>query len=100
MANRLNTTPATIRHKVESVRVMDCHNAFAVTATAVSGAKYHLKRMFADAASAHSVAAKVAVKGTIDPSLWDLVGVVENSAAARHFEKRTAAWHQALAEAA
>ncbi len=93
MANCLTTTPpARIRHKIEAVRVIhlggDNHG---VIATAVSGAKYHLQHHFHDAVSAHSVAAKVACKGTIDPSLWDLVGAKPGSIAARHFETRAAA---------
>lgn len=92
MATRFNTTTAVIRHKVESVRVI--HGGgddYAVMATAVSGAKHHLRHSFKDRASAHSVAAKVACKGTIDPALWDMVGVKPGSAAARHLDNRAAA---------
>lgn len=84
MANSLNTTPALIRHKIESVRVIHGGgNDYAVTATAVSGAGYHLRHKFTSHDAAHSVAAKVAIKGTIDVSHWDMVTVKPGSIAAR-----------------
>lgn len=84
MANSLNTTPAVIRHKIESVRVINdgCGN-YSVTATAVYGAGYHLRHKFTSHDAAHSVAAKIAIKGTIDVALWDMVSVKPNSIAAR-----------------
>ena len=100
MANSLNTTPAVIRHKIESVRVInDGWGHFGVTATAVSGAGYHLRHKFNSEDAAHSVAAKVACKGTIDVSLWDLVAAKPGSPAARFLEN-SAAKREALAIAA
>ncbi len=98
MATISNTTPATVRHKIEAVRVIHCGGrAYGVTCTAVSGARYHLKHHFNNEVAAHGVAAKVACKGTIDPSLWDLVGVIPGSEADRFLEARATAERRRLA---
>jgi len=74
-----------VRQKVETVGVIGTGGGcYAVTAVTVGGARMHLMHVFRDEASAHSVAAKVACRGTLDATLWMVVGVTAASRAAAH----------------
>lgn len=82
----------TVRQKVETVGVISTGGGnYAVTAVTVGGAKMHLRHVFRDEASAHSVAAKVACRGTLDEAYWDLVGVTAGSRAAAHLNAKAEA---------
>lgn len=83
------TATPTIRQKLKSTAIIHCGgDNFAVTAVAVSGAKFHLLHNFTSRAAAEHMAAKVLAKGSLDERLWDLVGVATGTPAASHLQAK------------
>ncbi len=96
------TATARIRLKVLAVDAKLLGTTPVVIAIAVSGARYQLRHAFADLAAAERLADKVAARRTIDPRLWDLVGVQPGTRAAAHLRaeaRAEAARHAAHVEA-
>ena len=78
------TTPTRIRLKLLTVDAKMLGSNPVILAVAVGGAKYQLNHNFADLAAARRLAYRIAARGTIDATLWDIVGVAPKSRAAAH----------------
>ena len=75
------TTTATIRLKLLTVDAKMLGSNPVIVAIAVGGAKYQLRHQPADMAAAERLADKIAARGTIDATLWYIVGVAPQSRA-------------------
>lgn len=99
----MTTAAIIVRQKIASVAVIHCGaDSYAVTAVAVSGARYHLQHAFSSKASAEAMAEKILAKGSLDERFWDLVGYVTASPADAHLAAKAraeSARHEAAAEA-
>ncbi len=80
------TTAARIRLKLLTVDAKLLGSTPAIIAIAVGGAKYQLRHQPADMAAAERLADKIAARGTIDATLWDIVGVAPQSRAEVHLQ--------------
>ena len=85
------TTAARIRLKLLTVDAKMLGSNPVIVAIAVSGAKYQLRHQPADMAAAERLADKIAARGTIDATLWDIVGVAPQSRAEAHLRAQGAA---------
>ena len=85
------TTTATVRLKLLTVDAKMLGSNPVIVAIAVGGAKYQLRHQPADMAAAEHLADRVAARGTIDATLWDIVGVAPKSRAAAHLRAQGAA---------
>ena len=80
----MTTTSARIRLKLLTVDAKMLGSNPVIVAIAVGGAKYQLRHQLADMAAAERLADRIAARGTIDATLWDIVGVAPKSRAATH----------------
>jgi hypothetical protein len=82
----MTTAAPKVRLKVLAVDAKMLGTTPALVVIAVSGARYQLRHAFASLEAAERAANRVAQKGSIDPMLWDVVGLTKGSPAERYLE--------------